>query len=496
MQTQRPPVIVIMGHVDHGKSALLDYIRNSNVVENEAGGITQHINAYEITKKHEGTDKKITFIDTPGHAAFSQMRARGAKVADIAILVVSAEDGVKAQTLEALSSIQDAKIPYIIAINKIDLPNADIQKTKNSLIENGIYIEGMGGDVPAVSVSAKTGEGIDELLDTVLLVAEMEELSGDTEKRGSGVVIESHRDNKRGISATLIIKDGTIRKGDYIVAGTAMAPVRIMEDFSGKSIDGASFSSPVLLAGFDDLPDVGSVFTTFTNKKDATLARSSNRKKSVFHGVQEQEDKFIMPIILKTDTVGSSEAIIHEFDKMENDYLSIRVLKQNIGVISEDDIKTAISVDNAIVIGFNTSADPASSEMARQHKIQVKTFKIIYELTEWLKKYIDEIRPKFETERVVGEAKVLAHFSSSKKGGKVMQTVGGSVLSGQMRAGNIVKIFTYDNQEKGTGEIITLKIGKEDKNSVNENQEFGAMIQTDVNIEKGDKIHCIEKVLV
>jgi len=268
---ERPPVIVIMGHVDHGKSALLDYIRKSNIVAGEAGGITQHISAYEITHPHEGAKKKITFIDTPGHAAFSAMRARGANVADIAVLVVSAEDGVKTQTLEALASIKSAGIPFIVAINKIDLPSADVQRTKNTLVEHEVYIEGMGGDISWVAISAKTGEGIDELLDTMLLTAEMEELEGDTNKHATGVIIESHRDAKRGIAATLIIKNGVLSQGQYIVSGNSMAPVRIMEDFAGNKIESATFSSPIALTGFDALPKVGAVFTAYDNKKDACL---------------------------------------------------------------------------------------------------------------------------------------------------------------------------------------------------------------------------------
>ena len=494
---QRPPVVVIMGHVDHGKSALLDYIRKSNIVANEAGGITQHISAYEIEHTHEGEQKRITFIDTPGHAAFSAMRARGANVADIAILVISAEDGVKKQTLEALSAIKSADIPYIIAINKIDLPSADIQRTKNSLIEHEIYIEGMGGDISYVPISAKTGEGIDELLDTLLLTAEMEELVGDTSKRATGVIIESHRDTKRGIAATLIIKDGTITKGQYIVSGNSMAPVRIMEDFTGNPLETASFSTPIGLIGFDTLPLVGASFTVYNSKKDAALACSAYKAMS---NAQKDTDlstdgRFVMPIILKADTAGSVEAIEHELKKLNNDMYTIRILESGIGIIGESDMKIALAKSGAVVIGFNTDIDAHSTEVARQHGITTKTFTVIYELIEWLKAHINEVRPKVETEKVIGTAKILAHFSTGKQGGNIIHTVGGAVQDGQLRTGAKATIYTYDNTHKGEGTIMTLQSGKEGKDTINEGQEFGMQIQTDTEIQKGDRIKCIEMEL-
>ncbi len=494
--TQRPPVIVIMGHVDHGKSALLDYIRKSNVVAGEAGGITQHINAYEIEHEFEGNTKKITFIDTPGHAAFSAMRARGASVADIAVLVVSAEDGVKTQTLEALNSIKSAGIPYIVAINKIDLPAADVQHTKNTLVEHEVYIEGMGGDIPWVAISAKTGEGVPELLDTMLLISEMEELKGDTSKRATGVVIESNRSAVRGTAATLIIKDGTLSSGQYVVIGDAMAPVRIMEDFKGHKLESATFSSPVSLIGFDKTPEVGATFTVFDNKKDAILARSAH-KTSAGSNTQEIADdgRYIMPVILKADVAGSIEAIEHELKALDNDLVSMRILETGVGSVTEGDIKVAIAKPGAVVLGFNTNIDSTATEVARQHGVVVKQFNIIYELVQWLEAHIAEHRPKVEVERVVGEAKVLAHFSSNKQAGDTIHTVGGRVLSGQMRNGNKVKVYSHNKQEKGDGDILTLQSGKAPAESINTDQEFGTQIKTEVEIQKGDIIKCIELVL-
>ena len=262
----RPPVVVIMGHVDHGKSTLLDYIRKSNVVEKEAGGITQHISAYEVNHKDEGPsltppykqEKKITFLDTPGHEAFSKMRERGAKVADIAILVVSAEDAVQSQTIEAWKVILANNIPCIVAINKIDKPNANIEKTKINLAENEIYLENFGGKIPCAEISAKIGTGVDNLLSLILLLAEMENFTGNINEAASGFVIEASLDTKRGIQATLIIKNGFLKNGNIIVAGDAFCSVRIMENFLGKSIKEASFSSPVRIVGFYKMPNIGS----------------------------------------------------------------------------------------------------------------------------------------------------------------------------------------------------------------------------------------------
>ncbi|MDQ5949816.1 MAG: Translation initiation factor, partial [Patescibacteria group bacterium] len=271
--TVRPPVVVIMGHIDHGKSTLLDYIRKSNIVDKEAGGITQHLSAYEVIHKDEkGESRKITFLDTPGHAAFSGMRERGATVADIAILIVSAEDGVKAQTIEALNTIVEAKVPYLVAINKIDRPGANVEKAKMELMEKGVYLEGYGGNIPYVEISAKAGTNIPALLDTILLVADMENFTGDSSKTARGIVIESNMDPKRGISATMVIKDGTLSKGMFLVVEDAIVATRIMEDFLGKTISEVSMCAPVRLIGFDKVPAVGSVFESFNTKKEAESA--------------------------------------------------------------------------------------------------------------------------------------------------------------------------------------------------------------------------------
>lgn len=341
----RPPVVVVMGHIDHGKSTLLDYIRKTNIVEKEAGGITQQLSAYEV--KHQNKDaveRKITFLDTPGHEAFALMRSRGAEIADIAILVVSAEDGVKEQTLEALSAIKEAGISFIVAINKIDKPGVDIERTKNNLLEHEIFLEGLGGNVPYAAISAKSGKGIPEMLDLLLLAVDLEELTGDRNKNAEGFVIESHVDTKRGTSATLIIKDGVLKSGMFVVVGNSTAPVRIMEDFLGHSINEAHFSSPVQIIGFNKVPKVGTLFTSYKKKKDAEAAAAlATHEKSTPPNQKQPSDEeseiFSIPIIIKADVMGTIDAIKHEIEKLKSDRVEIRIIQDGVGTISENDIK-------------------------------------------------------------------------------------------------------------------------------------------------------------
>src|SRR3989344_1393800 len=347
----RPPIIVVMGHIDHGKSTLLDYIRKTNVVADEAGGITQHLSAYEVLHKNErGEDRKITFLDTPGHEAFQKMRLRGAEVADIAILIVSAEEGVKAQTLEAYASIKEAGLPLVVAINKIDRPNANIERTKQSLAENEIYLEGLGGDIPWVPVSAKVGTGIPELLDIMLLVADMQELTADPEKLAEGIVIETQRDPRKGISATLIITNGTLRSGIFLTSGNALSPVRIFEDFLGNPIKEARFSTPVRIVGWSDLPEIGGTFSSFETKKEAEQAltqkeiTAEKKEKVVEENTEEEKEHVTIPVILRADAAGSLDAIEHELKKLESETVTIRIVSKGVGAVSEGDVKAASGV--------------------------------------------------------------------------------------------------------------------------------------------------------
>lgn len=486
----RPPIIVIMGHIDHGKSSLLDYIRKSNVVEGEAGGITQHLSAYEVEHKRKDnlSADRITFLDTPGHEAFSKMRARGANVADIAILVVSAEDGVKEQTKEALRSIKEAGVPYIVAINKIDKPNANIERTKQNLAENEIYLEGFGGDVPFVPISAKLGTGVPELLDMMLLVAEMENLTGDTSLAAEGIVVESHIDTKRGTSATLIITNGTLRKGMFILAEESMAPVRAIENFLGKQVSEATFSSPIQITGFDAIPAVGSTFRAYTNKKDAEVAqlmlreaRSKEKVKEVARTIPLANDALVVPIVLKSDVAGTLEAIEKELAKIERERVVIKIIAKGVGTIGENDAKLASGSSDAIILGFHTKVERGAQDIAERFGITIKTFDIIYKLSEWLNEELDRRTPKVMGEETVGTAKILKIFSATKH----KQVIGGKVLTGALEVGAQVKIMRRD-VEIGRGKIEGLQAQKLATKKVDEGNECGMMVDAKMEIAGGD----------
>ncbi len=496
---ERPPIVVVMGHVDHGKSTLLDFIRKTNVVAKEAGGITQHVAAYEVEKVKDGKTKKITFIDTPGHAAFKAIRARGANVADIAILVVAADDGVKAQTLEALASIREAGIPFIVAINKIDKPNASIERTQASLMEKEVFLEKLGGDVPWAAISAKVGTGVDELLDLILIVAELQDLKADLSAPGSGYVIEAHRDQKRGIAATLIIKNGTLQSGQAILAGRAISPVRIMENHAGKAIKEATFSSPVLLIGFDAMPDAGEEFQTFKKKGEAEAARPAPLPPSVkVMSSKEREDRglptgpFMVPVIVRADTSGSLEAIILEASKLGDEHAKVELIQSGIGNVSEGDVKTAIaSPVPAAIIGFSVGIDSVAEDTARQHGIKIELFDIIYKLTERLQELLKETAPKRTVEEVMGRAKILKQFSSRKD----EHVVGGKVLDGYLSKGGHVRV-SRRLVVVGMGKIRNIQASKQNVDRVEEGSEFGAQVIADFEVAEGDVLEYVVKSIV
>lgn len=496
----RPPVVVIMGHVDHGKSKLLDYIRKSNIVENETGGITQHIGAYETVYPDPGgkkaNDKQITFLDTPGHEAFAQMRSRGAKVADIAILVVAADEGVKPQTLEAFKAIQKEKIPFMVAINKIDKPNANPEKIKKELSAHNIFVESFGGTVPSVNISAKEGEGMPELLETILLLAEMEELKADPRQKAEGVVIESHLDPKRGISATLLILNGTIKRGEFISSGQATAPVRIFEDFQGKQIEEKSFSSPVKITGFNKLPKIGVEFKSFATKKEAEV--ESGKTPSVKNppasgektlGVKENSTKLTIPLVVKTDVSGSLEAIEYELKKLQNEEISFNLLRQKAGNISKDDIKIASSAPNSFIIGFNVKTDNNVNDFAKRSNVEIKQFDIIYKITDWLKEVTAQKQLAIKKEEIIGKIKILRIFG--REGNK--QIIGGKVVSGKIIEGGMINIKRRGNMI-GSGKITSLQKGKLPAAEVEEGEQFGAMAEAKLEIAKDDELEIFAKL--
>jgi translation initiation factor IF-2 len=514
----RPPVVVIMGHIDHGKSTLLDYVRKSNIVAGEAGGITQHVAAYQVDHTTaEGKKGSITFLDTPGHAAFTGIRERGARVADIAILIVSAEDGVKPQTIEVIKNIQDSKLPFIVAITKIDKPNANIDKAMQSLGENEVYVEGWGGDTPVVPISALTGKGIPELLDMIILVAELNDLKTDNSATASGIVIESTLDSRKGISATLLIKNGTLEVGSYLVAGRASAPVRFIENFKGEKIVSATASMPVNINGWSEVPSAGTAFNVVKNKKEAeifTEAFATEQKRlsqikvpvvpvatmsaSPTDGtastipaanIHSAPTWTSLPLIIKADVIGSLEGIRQELSKITHDKVRIKIVSEGIGDINENDIKSAQGDPNIMILGFNAAPDKKVSAVLDRLGIKIHTFKIIYELTEFVKTTLMSKVPKEYVEELMGRAQILAIFSKDKD----KQVVGGKVEMGTIESGNEVRIMRRQG-EIGRGKIRELQAKKQRTQEVAEGHEFGMLLDAKVEVATGDRIEAVKTV--
>ena len=486
----RQPVIAVLGHVDHGKSSLLDFIRKSNVVDGEAGGITQRISAYEVEHKlTSGATKAITFLDTPGHEAFQGMRERGVEIADIAILIISAEDGVKAQTMEAWKTIDARKLPYVVAINKIDKPGADIQKTKNSLVENGIYIEGYGGDVPCVEISAKTGQGIDFLLETLLLVVEMNELTANLSTDASGFVLESFVDPKRGISASLIIKDGTLASSGSILAGTALSPIRIIENFIGKVIKNPHAGQPIKVTGFDEIPHAGAIFLSSSDKKEIEKLQSeakSNAVKDILDPRIYRNAKVVVPVVVKADSLGTLDAVKRELKKRETDDVKIKIIAEGVGAISEGDIMLASSDEKTVIIGFTVKMEAKARDQAERFNIKPELFDIIYKLSEWFDTVIENRLPYEEKEVVLGTLKVLRTFSSQKD----KHVIGGKVETGKIQNGAMVKIVRR-GVELGRGRVLELQSQKIKTAEVNEGNECGLMVESKFEIIPSDTLEAL-----
>lgn len=475
----RPPVIAVMGHIDHGKSSLLDYIRKANVVAGEAGGITQHVAAYIATHN----DRKVTFLDTPGHEAFKALRTRGAAAADIAILVIAADEGVMPQTLDALAAITEANIPYIVAITKIDKNNADIEHAKNSMLEKGIYLEGLGGDIAYAAISSKTGEGIPELLDLVLLAADLLELTADPEAPASGFVLESTQDPKRGTSATLIVKDGTLSVGSFVVADDAYAPVRFIENFLGERVTTAGPSAPVHLSGFSKLPTAGALFSVAATKKAAeaeatahTHAIASGQTPSTPSGTAE------LPLLVKTDVAGSIDAIVHELAKITHERAAIRVVASGVGSVSESDVKTAAAT-GATIIAFNADTDSIARDLAERDHVTILSFSIIYELSEKVTELLKERAPIISVDKELGRAAVVKSFSSTAK----KQVLGARHISGTLTLGDRVK-FIRNGEEIGRGNIANLQQQRADVKEIKTEGTFGTEIESKVDASPNDEI--------
>ncbi|MBI5420941.1 MAG: translation initiation factor IF-2 [Parcubacteria group bacterium] len=472
----RPPVVVVMGHVDHGKTTLLDYIRKTNLATREAGAITQSIGAYEITHG----DRKITFIDTPGHEAFSKMRGRGAKAADIAILVVAADEGVKPQTKESIEQIRATNTPFIVAFTKIDKPNADTQRARTQLSELGVVVESWGGDIPEQEVSAVSGAGIDELLDLVLLATDLQELKADKNAQGRGVIIETKRDSKRGIITSLIILDGTLREGEYVRTPTAKGKIKLLEDFKGTRTMEATFSSPVLVIGFETSPLVGeewvggseeAVAQPILDEKEAVESTERINKKTP-EGIKA------INVIIKADTYGSYEALDAIIQSITRERLLIHVLDSGVGDITDSDLKLANTFD-ATILGFHVKMASSLRLLVDQLKIRVIASDVIYETVKLFEEFLD--KQLANDKEYLGEFEILKLFSVSKKG----QLVGGKILIGNLAVNKRVDIFR-EHIKLGEGRVINLRSGKQEVKTMPQNKECGALVQSGASIEVGD----------
>ncbi len=493
---ERPPVVVVMGHVDHGKTTLLDAIRETRVAEGEAGGITQHIGASTVT--YEG--RKIVFLDTPGHEAFTAMRARGAEVTDIAILVVAADDGIMPQTIEAISHARAANVPIIVAVNKIDRPNANPDRVLQQLSEHGLVPEDWGGDTIVVPVSALKREGIDRLMEMVLLVADLQELKGDPERRAVGTVIEARIARGRGPVATVLVQSGTLRPGDSFVAGAVAGRVRALTDDRGRPLPEAGPSTPAEVLGFDELPEAGDVFQVTEDDRtarEAATARAADRKrdlnaaravtlaewgKSGAEGVAAGE----LNIVLKADVMGSLEALRASLEKVKNDEARVIVLHGGVGPVNESDVMLA-AASKAVIVGFNVRPDAGAEREAERAGVEIKTYRVIYDLIGDLEKAITGmLAPKFE-DVVVGRAEVRATFKVPGAG-----TVAGSyVQDGIVRRGLMARLV-----RGGTivheGPISSLHRFKDDAREVAAGYECGIGLERFNDIKEGDVLEIVE----
>ncbi len=469
---ERQPVVVVMGHVDHGKTSLLDYIRKTTVAAREAGGITQAVGAYEIEHKTaEMQVKKITFIDTPGHEAFSKMRSRGADAADLAILVVAAEEGVKPQTKEAIRILTDTKTPFVVAITKIDKPAADVDKVKNDLTANNVFLEGYGGTVSFQPVSSKTGEGINELLDLLVLSADMEELRYDPAAPATGFVLETRTNKNRGMEATVIVRNGILRRGEDIATPTARGKVKILENFQGEAVPEIPAGAPALIVGLESLPQVGETFQTGKAAQDMIL------KSGAASAPEEKSKEGALNLILKSNDAGSLEVLSQILRAMSAEQ-PMKILSESVGEVGENDVKLAVS-GHALVIAFKSKIDRAATNLAQAQGVEIVFSDIVYELVDAIDKKLKELQAAGPT----GEMEVLAVFNSARAD---KQVVGGRVISGNFR--KMPFQIKRGEQIIGQGRVTNLQIQKQDTASVPEGKECGILAGASVIIEKGDHL--------
>ncbi|PTF77795.1 translation initiation factor IF-2 [Staphylococcus chromogenes] len=490
--SERPAVVTIMGHVDHGKTTLLDSIRNTRVTEGEAGGITQHIGAYQI----ENNDKKITFLDTPGHAAFTTMRARGAQVTDITILVVAADDGVMPQTIEAINHAKEAEVPIIVAVNKIDKPTANADRMMQELTEYNLIPEDWGGDTIFVPLSALSGEGIDDLLEMIGLVAEVQELKANADKAAVGTVIEAELDKSRGPAASLLVQNGTLHVGDAIVVGNTHGKVRAMVNDLGKRIKTAGPSTPVEITGLNDVPQAGDRFVVFKDEKKARRIGEAREQESIIQQRQESKNVTLdnlfeqmkqgemkdLNVIIKGDVQGSVEALAASLMKIDVEGVNVRIIHTATGAINESDV-TLANASNGIIIGFNVRPDAGAKRAAEAENVDMRLHRVIYNVIEEIEAAMKGmLDPEYE-EKVIGQAEVRQTFKVSKVG-----TIAGSyVTEGKITRDSSVRIIR-DGVVLFEGELDTLKRFKDDAKEVAQGYECGITIEKFNDIKEGDII--------
>jgi len=493
---ERPPVVTIMGHVDHGKTTLLDYIRKSNVASGEAGGITQAIGAYSVKYK----DKSITFIDTPGHAAFTEMRARGASITDIVIIIVAADDGIMPQTKEAIDHAKAAGVPIIVAINKIDKPEANIERVMTGLVENGLTPEEWGGDIIVNKISAATGENVDELLENILLIAEMEGYKANPSRYASGAVIESKKDSKVGSVVTLLIQNGTLRLGDPIVIGNAFGKVRTLKNDLGQNIVEATPSTPVEVTGISEVPSAGDKFMAFESEKQAKQIAEERKLRSreqdtnfsgmsledLFGRIQEGVKE--IKVVLKADVNGSLEAVKNSLEKITVDGVKVNVIRGAVGAITESDIVLA-SASDAIIIGFNVRGSSKTMDIAKQYGVSIKTYDIIYKVVEDMEKAMKGmLDPEYE-EKVTGTLEIRQIFRFSKVG----LIAGCHVLSGTIRNNEKARIIR-DNVVVYNGSIKSLQHEKDQVKEVKKDMDCGLTLENCQDYKEKDIIEVYDLV--
>ena len=496
---KRPPIVTVMGHVDHGKTSLLDAIKKTNVISTEAGGITQHIGAYSVNVNN----RKITFIDTPGHEAFTSMRARGAEVTDIAILVVAADDGIMPQTVEAINHIKAAKVPMIVAINKIDSPEANLDRVKQQLTEHDVLPEEWGGDVICVPISAKYGKNIDKLLEMVLLVADVQDLKAYYDCPAVGTVIESKVDRGRGIVASIIVKEGVLKVGDYIVCGLSSGRVRAMMDYLGNNVKTAEPSMAVSVVGLDQVPEAGDVANVVDEKlaKNIIYERQTKiQEEKLLHNNGANLEEFlqqsadselkVLKLIIKADVHGSSEAVKQTLEKIKNDEVIVQCIHSGVGSITESDILLA-KASNALVVGFNIKPETKAKTLAERNNVEIKLYKVIYEAVDEITKIINGMQaPKFE-ERVLGHAEIRKVFKVSALG----NIAGCYVLDGIINRKNKIRVLR-NGEEVQVVTIDNLQQNKEDAKEVKSGFECGIKLKNFNDIKELDILEAFEEVQI